>query len=74
MGKLRITLGKHLRSLRGDLSQLQFAKKLGISSSSLNRMEIGEQNVTLDTLEHLCRKLKCEAKDLLQEDPTPKRR
>ena len=41
-----------------------FARRLGISKSSLNRMEMGEQNVSLKTLERLCARLKCDIADL----------
>ena len=64
MDDLATRLGKRLQALRGDLSQLQFSKKLGISNSSLRRMEEGEQNVSLKTLETLCRRLKCDVGDL----------
>jgi len=57
-------LAKKLREERGAVSQLQFARKLGVSKSSLNRMEAGEQNVTLETLEYLCTRLKCDVADL----------
>ncbi len=45
-----------------DLSA--YARKLGISSSSLHRMEMGEQNVTLAALERLLDRLKCNAADV----------
>lgn len=45
-----------------------FARKLGVSSSSLHRMELGEQNVTLKTLEHLLKRLKCSFADVF-DDP-----
>ena len=64
MEGLAIRLGKRLRELRGEESQLQFSRKLGISNSSLNRMEQGEQNVSLKTLEVLCKRLKCDISDL----------
>lgn len=64
MDTLAIRLGKRLRELRGDEPQLQFAKKLGISKSSLNRMELGEQNVSLKTLDTLCRRLKRDVGEL----------
>jgi transcriptional regulator with XRE-family HTH domain len=57
-------LAKRLKELRGDTSQLQFCKKLGVSKSSLHRMEMGEQNVTLDTLDALCARLKFDICDL----------
>lgn len=63
-GSLAIRLGTILRQIRGDVPQLQFAKKLGISKSSLNRIESGEQNVTLETLEILCTRLKCDVTEL----------
>ena len=64
MKTLAERLGRRLRELRGEDSQLAFAKKLGISKSSLNRMEIGEQNVSLKTLDILCRRLKRDVGDL----------
>lgn len=64
MDTLAIRLGRRLRELRGDEPQLQFAKKLGISKSSLNRMELGEQNVSLKTLDTLCRRLKVKVGEL----------
>jgi transcriptional regulator with XRE-family HTH domain len=56
---LQKRLGQFLRKQRGPLSLTAFARKLGISSSSLQRMEMGEQNVTLKTLELLLKRLKC---------------
>lgn len=64
MDTLAIRLGKRLRELRGEEPQLQFAKKLGISKSSLNRMELGEQNVSLKTLDTLCLRLKRDVGEL----------
>jgi putative transcriptional regulator len=66
MPDLAKRLGKRLRELRGDQPQLQFSKKLGISNTSLHRMEMGEQNVSLKTLEVLCKKLKCDVGDLFR--------
>lgn len=69
MNSFRESLAKRLRQLRKKecLSQEAFALKIGITQSSLNRIEIGEQNVTLDTLQTICRHLKCSAADLLDE-------
>lgn len=69
MSTLAQRLGIRLRELRGEESQLQFSKKLGISNSSLNRMELGEQNVSLNTLEVLCKRLKCDVGDLFAGRP-----
>ena len=57
-------LGQYLRQRRGEMTLPAFARKLGISSSSLHRMEMGEQNVTLTTLERLLKRLKCSAADV----------
>jgi DNA-binding Xre family transcriptional regulator len=57
-------LGQYLRKQRGKMTLTAHARKLGISSSSLHRMEMGEQNVTLKTLELLLKRLKCSAADV----------
>ena len=64
MGNLAKQLGKKLRALRGETSRLQFSRKIGISRSSYQRMEMGEQNVTLEMLEYLTKRLKCGVGDL----------
>ena len=66
MGKLSKKLSKNLKKRRGELTQVEFAKKIGISKSSLNRLEIGEQNVSLKTLEILCDRLRCKVEDLFE--------
>jgi transcriptional regulator with XRE-family HTH domain len=64
---LQVRLGRFLRQRRGDLSLPAFARKLGISSSSLHRMEMGEQNVTLKTLELLLKRLKVNVAEVFRE-------
>src|SRR2546428_610307 len=49
---------------RGGVSQLQMAKRLGVGRSTLNRLEAADQNVTIQTLEHLCRVLRCDVGEL----------
>jgi transcriptional regulator with XRE-family HTH domain len=61
---LQKQLGRFLRKKRGHMTLPAFARKLGISSSSLHRMEQGEQNVTLRTLEHLTKRFRCKVSDL----------
>lgn len=56
--KLRKQLGLFLRKARGELTFVQFEKKMGISGSTLHRIELGQQNVTLDTLEVIMDRLK----------------
>jgi len=57
-------LGQYLRKRRGEMTLPAYARKLGVSSSSLHRMELGEQNVTLKTLELLLKRLKCNAAEV----------
>ena len=71
---LSIRLAKFLRAKRGEMTLIQFSRKLGISKSSLNRMEMGQQNVTLETLDVLCERLKCNVGDLFAEADVSKPR
>lgn len=65
--RLRKQLGKFLRGKRGDETLAQYAKKLGISDSTLQRLEIGEQNITVDTLENIIDRLKCSVSEVFGE-------
>jgi transcriptional regulator with XRE-family HTH domain len=71
MGQLRQQLARELRRRRGDTTHRDFARQLGISKSSLHRIEMGEQNVGLDLLEHLCTRLHCTIGELFPPDPLP---
>ncbi len=66
--RLAKQLGAFLRKRRGELTYQQFSRKVGISDSTLHRMEIGEQNVTLKTLEQICERLKCTISELFGEE------
>ena len=59
MGNLAQRLARRLRELRGDATIEAFAERLGISKSSLHRLELAEQNVSLKTIEKICARLKC---------------
>ncbi|MEM7283912.1 MAG: helix-turn-helix domain-containing protein [Pseudomonadota bacterium] len=65
-GYLRRQLADGLKKHRGGMSQNKFAKKLSVDGSTLNRLENCAQNVTIDTLEQICRDLRCELSDLLE--------
>jgi len=60
-------LGQFLRKKRGEMSYPAFARKTGISSASLHRMEMGGQNVTLKTLEHILKRFKCGVNDIFND-------
>ena len=74
MGKARKILSRNLRQHQGDRSQVQFARKLGIAQSTMNRIMNEEQNVTIDMLEHLSRRLKVEVSDLLRSPGTSRQK
>ncbi len=65
--RLAKQLAQFLRKRRGDLTFKQFARKTGISDSTLHRMEMADQNVTLKTLEQICGRLKCSVADIFQD-------
>jgi len=60
----RAMLARNLRHLRGDQNQESFARKLSISQSTLARIESEQQNITIDMLELMCKRLKCSPNDL----------
>jgi transcriptional regulator with XRE-family HTH domain len=46
----------------------QFSRKTGLSDSTLHRLELGQQNVTLNTMEQICDRLKCSISDIFAGD------
>jgi DNA-binding Xre family transcriptional regulator len=64
--RLAKQLAAFLRKKRGDLTYKQFSRKMGISDSTLHRMEMAEQNVTLKTLQQICDRLKCDVADVFR--------
>lgn len=65
MGKrLDKQFGRFLRQKRGEASYAMFARQLGISPSTLYRLETGEQSVTLGKLEDILKKLKAGTTDV----------
>ena len=65
MGKsLDKQFGRFLRKRRGEASYAVFARQLGISASTLYRLENAEQSVTLGKLEDMLKRLKAEAGDV----------
>lgn len=65
--RLAKRLGSYLRKRRGDLTYAQFARRVGISDSTLHRLELGDQNITLKTIEQLMDRLKCSVSELFEE-------
>lgn len=60
MRTLEQRLAANLRQRRGDATQREFARRLGVSVATVNRLEKGFQNVSLSTLATICARLKCD--------------
>jgi len=58
-----------MKSKRGNTPLRRFAGRYGLSRATVARIESETQNVTIDTLEHLCKVFKCGVSDLF---PDPK--
>ena len=64
---LRQQLAEYLRKARGQMTFVEFGRRIGVSASSLHRMEMADQNITIDTLEQLLARLKCRMSDIFHE-------
>ena len=64
-------LSRNLRYIREklNLTQVQFARKLGIQQGNLSRLESGQQNISLQQLEQICKRLKMTPNELLLMNP-----
>ena len=50
------------------MTQVEMARRLGVSQPTLARLENGNQNVTLRTVTRICRTLRCDPGDLFRPD------
>ncbi|MCL4789908.1 MAG: helix-turn-helix domain-containing protein [Verrucomicrobia bacterium] len=57
-------LANFLRKERASLSYAEFSKKVGLSHTTLHRIERGEHHLTLRKLETLLDKLRIKLKDI----------
>jgi len=64
--KFEKRLATFLRKRRGESTLQEFARKIGVSYSTLQRMENCQQNVTITTLELICERLKCKTSDIFE--------
>jgi transcriptional regulator with XRE-family HTH domain len=58
------TLADYLRKRRGEITYSAFARKLGITPSTLFRLENCQQSITLKTLQLIMDRLKCGLDDI----------
>ena len=56
---LKKNLARRLQKLRGEMTQREFARKIGISQPHLNRIEQAKENLTIRTLQKITDRLKC---------------
>ena len=61
-------LAAFLRKERGELSYARFSKKVGISHTTLHRIERGEHHLTLSKLETVIEKLGVCLKDIFPKE------
>lgn len=61
-------LAEFLKKEQGEMSYTKFAKKLGISPSSLHRLRHGDQSATLNRLHQILARLKCTLRDVFPDD------
>lgn len=66
--KLRKRLAKKLKELKGDQTQAQFARRIGVGQATLNRLLNAEQAASLDVIETICRSLCLDVVELLGGD------
>jgi transcriptional regulator with XRE-family HTH domain len=64
MVHLRSRLAAFIRQRRGNTPQRVFARKMGVAQSTIMRIENEDQNVTLQTLEQLCKAFHVDIADL----------
>jgi transcriptional regulator with XRE-family HTH domain len=64
MVQLRRRLAKFIRERRGEVPQREFARKIGVAQSTIMRIENLDQNVTINTLETLCRVFRVDITEL----------
>ena len=58
--------GVFLRKQRGEVTYAAFSRKIGVSASTLHRLERAEQSVTLGKLEEILARLKCTLDDVFK--------
>lgn len=64
MVHLRSRLAAFVRQRRGNMPQRAFARKIGVAQSTIMRIENEDQNVTLLTLEQLCKAFQVDIAEL----------
>jgi transcriptional regulator with XRE-family HTH domain len=67
MVNLAKAVARNLKKMRGNRTQEAFARKCGISQPTLSQLERASQNVTIQTLNTIVRRLRCDPCDLFRD-------
>jgi transcriptional regulator with XRE-family HTH domain len=59
---------RFMRKARGSLSYAEFAKNVGVSHTTLHRIERGEHHITLNKLETILARLRIKLKDVFPDE------
>jgi transcriptional regulator with XRE-family HTH domain len=59
---------RYIRKVRGSLSYAEFAKRVGVSHTTLHRIERGEHHITLNKLETILNRLNVKMRDVFPEE------
>jgi DNA-binding Xre family transcriptional regulator len=65
--QLRKELAEFLKKKRGEQTFAKFSRKIGLSTSTLQRIEMMQQNVSIDTLQQIVNRLRCRMSDIFRE-------
>ena len=65
MAQFRKRLARFMKKQRGSTSYQKFAAKCQVGKETMRRIELEEQNVTIDMLEHFCKVFQCNIEDIL---------
>lgn len=66
MYEYRKRLSQKLKEYRKDMTEREFARKIGIGQATLNRFINCNQSASLDTLETICKRLKIDITELFK--------
>ncbi len=61
-------LAKFLKKARGSLSYAEFSKKVGVSYTTLHRIERGEHHLTLNKMETILNRLRIKLRDVFPDE------
>jgi DNA-binding Xre family transcriptional regulator len=56
--------GRFLRAKRGERTLQEFAKEIGLTKSSVHKLENAQVSARLQTIERICKRLKCKIRDI----------